>query len=428
MCAESHRGMLALKRRIRSMMDTILSGSPELGAAEESGLMLHDTEAILHEVMEELGDTEVQWQSHELIERIHSACRNRGESGLLDAIDQLISWPVDESVNDSAMKLVTDRIAHFSGTQVFESAIANSYLGDLWPVHGGLTPTQPFRFLERRIEVESHTENEDSIHLIGDRVVSEIEWVAGSLVVSGALEELSSLPPQDGRHRWDLLQARIRGYIEAQQQSPQVIWEVPALARIPSGQLFADPMQQERHEIEIRHLCESAQLLIRVPLPIPASTRLMLAECLRGSVPVRICSDQHPRPVLVAGRLDGDPLAVRAICQRVMAFDHVADHGISIPWREDWNHAKKLSTPLWIASEKSNPLEFIDYLLRNSLQSVRIPAIGIESREVALAYKAARKLISKITRRRGGGWNRLEELLAAVAISPRLLASTAQRT
>jgi hypothetical protein len=59
---------------------------------------------------------------------------------------------------------------------------------------------------------------------------------------------------------------------------------------------------------------------------------------------------------------------------------------------------------------------------------VRIPAIGIESREVALAYKAARKLISKITRRRGGGWNRLEELLAAVAISPRLLASTAQRT
>ncbi len=428
MCAESHRGTLALELRIRSMLDTILNGSTGTGVAEESGLVLHDTESILHDVMEGLGSSEVHWQSHELIERIHTACENRGEAGLMDAIDQLVSWPEVERVSDSAMKLVTDRIAHFSGTQVFESAIANSFLSDLWPVHGGLAPMQPFRFLERRIEVESLAESQDSLHHIGDQVISEIEWVAGSLVVSGALEDLCRLPEPSVRQRWELLQARIRGYLEAQQQSPQVIWEVSALARTPRGQLFADPIDQERHENGIRYLCESAQLLVRVPLPIPASSRLMLADCLRGSIPVRICSDQHPRPTLIAGRLEGDPLGVNAICQRVMAFDHVADHGVSIPWRDDWNQAKCLSTPLWIASENSNPLDYIKYLLRNSLNAEQIPAIGIESREVALAFRAARKLISKITRRRGGGWNRFEELLAAVAISPRLLASTAERT
>ncbi len=428
MCAEFHRGTLALELRIRSMLDTILNGSTGTGVAEESGLVIHDTESILHDVMEELGDSEVHWQSHELIERIHTVCENRGEAGLMGAIDQLVSWPEVERVSDSAMKLVTDRIAHFSGTQVFESAIANSFLSDLWPVHGGLAPMQPFRFLERRIEVESLAESEDSLHRIGDQVISEIEWVAGSLVVSGALEDLCHLPDLTALRRWELLQARIHGYIEAQQQAPQVIWEVPALARIPRGQLFADPVDQERHENGIRDLCESAQLQVRVPLPIPASTRLMLADCLRGSIPVRICSEQHPRPSLIAGRLEGDPLAVNAICQRVMAFDHVADHGVSIPWRDDWNQAKYQSTPLWIASEKSNPFEYIGYLLRNSRQAERIPAIGIESHEVELAFRAARKLVTKITRRRGGGWDRFEELLAAVAISPRLLASTAERT
>ena len=422
MSAEPRHGDRLLDRRIRTILRTVCSHYPD--PTLES--------LLIEDVRTALGSDHVAWHSHELLDSLHCASIGRGERQIASAIDDLICWPVAKEVDHDSLEWMSDRIAHFGDPQIFESAVASSFLAPRWPVRDGLIPSAPFRFLERRIQVESLSGRAIALRHIGNHVATELPWVAGRLIVAGALDDVSELPSQEACRRWDLLQARVEGILLTMPRAPEVVWEVPALPATLEGQLFVDPDQQERHQRFILRGCEetpatAGRFRILVPLPIPSVSRNLLSRGFRSQNPPAIRWQEQPQRSLLAGRLHSDPLGLSAILQRMQAFNHVARSTVEIPWRNDWFHAEKSSLALWIASENSNPRRAIEVLKRNSSEPLRIPVIGIESSETEKAHRDAQKLILKISRRRGGGWDRLEELLRAAAISPRLLASTSER-
>ena len=426
MCADSQDSAVILGQRIRQILDTILD--PDFAGAESPDE--NSASAIVEAVLSELGNPATHWQSHELIEKIYLVCRRDGYQQHLSAIDDLISWPSRDVDQHDTVKLIADRMAQFSGPTEFEFAIANSYLSMLWPVHEGLIPTAPFQFLSRRIETESMCGRDAAFQHIGDAVIREVPWVSDTLVIGGALDALGGVPGADLDQRWDLLQARLGGYLETLGQAPKLLWEVPAVPNAAQGCLFVDEADLEQHRRFLLRCSEQSTtttLRILVPLPVPPSTRALLARCLQGPHPPEICWEDSTSSSIVAGHLHSDPNGLKTMVHRMRAFDHIAEHGEFIPWASDWIAARERSEPLWLASERTQLNEAVEYLKRSSASTLSIPVIGIEGRAREKARRLLDKMIRKISRRRGGGWDRLEELLQDVAISPRLLASTVDR-
>jgi len=426
MRADSQDSAVILGQRIRHILDTILE--PDVTGSRSPAEEFED--AIVEAVLSELGDPSTHWQSHELIEKIYLVCRRHGHQQHLSAIDDLICWPSRDVDQHDTVKLIADRMAQFSGPTEFEFAIANSYLSMLWPVHDGLNPSAPFQFLSRRIETESLCGRDTAFQHIGDAVIREIPWVSDTLVIGGALDRLAGVSCADLDQRWDLLQARLGGYLETLGKAPKLLWEVPALPTAAAGCLFAEEADLEQHRRFLLRCSEQSTtttLQIRVPLPVPASTRALLGRCLQGSHPPEICWQGSRSSSIVAGHLYSDPSGLKTMVHRMRAFDHIAEHGEFIPWASDWIAARERSEPLWLASERTQLNEAVEYLKRSSSSTLSIPVIGIDSSAREKAAKLLKKMIRKISRRRGGGWDRLEELLQDVAISPRLLASTVDR-
>lgn len=422
MSSEPRRGDLPLDRRIRTILRTVCRRNPDPTIEE----------LLVSDVKKALGSETVTWHSHQLLDTLHCVASGRGERQIAAAIDDLICWPEVNDVDHESLVWMSDRIAQLGDPQIFETAVASSFLTPHWPVRDGLIPSSPFRILERRITVESLSGREVALRHIGNRVATELPWVVGRLVVAGALDDISELPFQEACRRWDLLQARIEGVLQMLPRPPEVVWEVPGQPVPLEGQLFVDPDLQERHQGFILRGCEetpvtAGRLGIQVPLPIPMASRKVLSRGFRSPNPPEIHWQESAQLALLGGRLHSDPLGLTAILQRTQAFDQMVRSMVEIPWGKDWLHAEKSSLPLWIASENSNPHRAIEVLRRNSIDPLRIPVIGIESCETEKARRDAKKLILKISRRRGGGWERLEELLRAAAISPRLLASTSDR-
>ena len=187
----------------------------------------------------------------------------------------------------------------------------------------------------------------------------------------------------------------------------------------------------EQQEKLVIGCCEAdfpISLRIRVPLPMPSATRQMLARCLRSRISPEIVWDAQPELPIVAGMLQQLPTqGIHAVCQRTLAFDSVVADGAAPPWQGDWVRAREQFCPLWLSNERVIPPSSVDYFLRNSAEIRPFPVIAIEPFSVEKCRKDAEKLLQKISRRRGGGWDRLEELLRGAAISPRLLAPATDR-
>lgn len=427
MSDDRRREHLALERRLRSILRTIVNQGEVLTESHELELEAD----IIGRVVDSIGAEGMSWQSHELIEQLQACCLQSGDSQWECYFDDLLSWPLEDGVSDYSMQRAASRVAQLGGPRALEASVANAFLRYRWPSNDSLVPSVPFRFLHRRIEVESIFGRIESVDQIGDRVLREVEWVTGSVVVSGAFDGIQHLPEQVVQERWIRLRSRIRGFIEALQQPPEVVWEIAAIPRPEAGQLFPDPQQLDRQQRFIRRCFEELQpvpLRITVPLPIPPSTRQLLSRCLRTKVSARISWDQKPDLPIVAGRLQRLPSqGIRAICQRMMAFDRIVSDGLAPCWQGDWTRARQQFRPLWIASEKTIPPLCVDYLHRNSEELHPFPVIAIETFSVEKCKKDAEKLLQKISRRRGGGWDRFEELLRGAAISPRLLAPATDR-
>ncbi len=397
--------------------------------AEAQQLQLEDE--VVAGVMASVGIEGLSWQSHELIEQLFAFYLQTGNFDWEQDFENLLSLSLQDGVSDYSVERVASRVAQLGGPRSLETSVANSYLRYRWPGSDGLVPSAPFRFLHRTLKAESIFGRDGSVDRVGDQVLREVEWVSSSLVVSGALDGVHQLSPSQAQQRWLLLRSRVQGFLEAQQQPPQVVWEITAAPRPGSGQLFVDPQHLESHQQFILDCCGERQampLQIRVPLPIPASTRQFLSLCLGENWSPRIVWEQQREPSIVAGRLHSLPSqGIQAICQRMSAFDRIVTDGMGPCWEGDWMRARQQLNPLWVASEKTIPPECVQYLQRNTDQLQPFPVIAIEPAAVGRSRKDLKKLLKKMSRRRGGGWDRLEELLRETAIFPRLLAPIRDR-
>jgi len=423
-CRKEH---LALEMRLRSILRTIVNHGEALTESHE--LKLEDQ--IVHHVVESVGAGGMSWQSHELIDQLHTSCLRSGESNWISSFEDLLSWPLAAGVSDFTVNRIASQVAHFGGPRALETSISNEFLRYRWPGNDGLVPTIPLRFLSRRIVVESIFGRPESLEHVGDRIMREVEWVAGSVVVSGAFDGIDNLPEEIVRDRWNRVRSRVQGYLEAQQQPPQVVWELRGAPRPAAGQLFPDPHQMDlQHRFIIGCLEDSCPVPLRitVPLPIPGSIRQLLVRCLRSRIAPRIVWDGTRDLTIIAGWLHHlPPEGIQAVCQRTMAFDAIVNGGIAPPWQGEWIDARQQSQPLWVASERAIPHCCGEYFQRNQEKLQPFPVIAIESHFGHKSRKDAEKLLLKISRRRGGGWERLEELLRDAAISPRLLAPVTDR-
>ncbi|MGE4602239.1 MAG: hypothetical protein AAEJ65_04995, partial [Planctomycetota bacterium] len=86
-CRKEH---LALEMRLRSILRTIVNHGEALTESHE--LKLEDQ--IVHHVVESVGAGGVSWQSHELIDQLHSSCLRSGESNWISSFEDLLSWPL----------------------------------------------------------------------------------------------------------------------------------------------------------------------------------------------------------------------------------------------------------------------------------------------------------------------------------------------
>lgn len=427
MSDDRRREHLALERRLRSMLRTVVNH----GEAPTDCLELKLEDEIVRRVVDSIGAGGISWQSHELIEELRTSCLRSGDLDWGSSFADLLAWPLEDGVSDYTVDRIASKMAQLGGPRALESSISSTFLRYRWPDNDGLVPTTPFRFLSRRIAVESIFGRPESVEHVGDRIVCEVEWVAGSLVVCGAFDEMASLPEELVRARWDRLRSRIQGFLEAQHQPPEVVWELSAAPRTAEGQLFPDPQQQDLLHRFITACLEDSHpvpLRIRVPLPISGSSRQLLARCLRARIAPVIVAEDTQDLAIIAGRLQHLPSdGIHAICQRTKAFDRLVDSGMAPPWQADWADARQQLRPLWVASEKVIPESCAEYFQRNREELQPFPVIAIESQFGLKSRKDAEKLLQKISRRRGGGWDRLEELLRTSAISPRLLAPATDR-
>ncbi|MGE4618710.1 MAG: hypothetical protein AAEJ04_02760 [Planctomycetota bacterium] len=427
MSVDRQEDLLVLERRLRSILGTIIEQSSAFDGLQPIEL----EDVIVGRVIDSVGVDGLNWQSHELISQLRSTCLECGVSEWEHAFRSLLCWPHEDAVSDYTVDRMATKLGQLGSPVALEASVANTFLRCRWPGTEGLTPTVPFRFLRRRIEVESIFGREASVAHVGDRILREIEWVSGSVVVSGAFEGSHRLPQQEAWQRWQQIRSRIQGFLEAQHQPPEIVWEIAAVPQPVAGQLFSDPRQMEQQEKLVISCCEAdfpISLRIRVPLPIPSATRQMLARCLRSRISPEIVWDAQPELSIVAGMLQQLPTqGIHAVCQRTLAFDSVVADGAAPPWQGDWIRAREQFCPLWLSNERVIPPSSVDYFLRNSAEIRPFPVIAIEPFSVEKCRKDAEKLLQKISRRRGGGWDRFEELLRGAAISPRLLAPATDR-
>jgi len=98
------------------------------------------------------------------------------------------------------------------------------------------------------------------------------------------------------------------------------------------------------------------------------------------------------------------------------------------PWRTDWLEIRAAAAPIWWAREFDFPRSSIDYMGRNFPDLESLPVIALESIIVERGRRDLKRLLDRISRRRGGGWDRLGELLRVTGQPPIVLQSSGDRT
>ena len=140
-----------------------------------------------------------------------------------------------------------------------------------------------------------------------------------------------------------------------------------------------------------------------------------------------ISADVQPR-LIVAGKLPADPEVLLVLDQRTHSFDLVLELGGDPPWRQDWLDMRAAGEPVWWAREQDFPRSSVEYIHRNFHELESLPVIALESMIVDRGKRDLKRLLDRISRRRGGGWERLGELLQLQAVSPRILQPSGDRT
>ncbi|MGB1070681.1 MAG: hypothetical protein ACPG1Z_03365, partial [Planctomycetota bacterium] len=78
--------------------------------------------------------------------------------------------------------------------------------------------------------------------------------------------------------------------------------------------------------------------------------------------------------------------------------------------------------------EQDFPRPSVEYIQRNFHELESLPVIALESMIVDRGRRDLRRLVDRISRRRGGGWERLGELLQLLAAPPQILQPSGDRT
>ncbi len=427
---ESHDGS-RLVDRLRKIMATVVDPKELLEEQHTMTGFGNSVEDVIQVVVEKIGSDSHDWQSHEFIEPLRDACRACGLEEWAQEFDHLVCYSADQLVPGTLMEAMTRHLTDFGHPRQLETFFSRSILSQNWPVHDGLNPTEPFRFLCRRVQMNSILGEKDIVESVGSELIREIDWVSGEVQVAGVLDGPLEVSFEEAWSRWTRLRERIRGFLEATPSGPKVRWEIVVTGRPAPGFLFEESGREEWIE-DFIHACSSgsgtAELILRVPDMIPVSLRPCLSRALRSASPPVLISIDAPRKPIVAGQLPADPDVLPVLAQRTRCFDLILEMGGDPPWRTDWLEIRAAAAPIWWAREFDFPRSSIDYMGRNFPDLESLPVIALESIIVERGRRDLKRLLDRISRRRGGGWDRLGELLRVTGQPPKVLQSSGDRT
>lgn len=386
---------------------------------------------VIDHVVGEIGIEAVDWQSHEYVEPLAEACKEIGLQEWADQFEELVCYSGDQLVPGLLLAEMTRHLTDFQHPRQLESFFSKSFLSQNWPLHDGLRPVEPFRFLRRHIHLGSLFEKRDRVDAIAEAVMRELDWVSGELTIGGVLDGPLEISHDEAWIRWVRLSERIRGFLDGILPSPRVRWECSPVVDPRPGDLFGD-LGQEEWFADFLHRCSrnpgSQELILRLPREIPVPLRPIIARALRGSTPPELVSVETVRPPIVAGELPADPEVILVLEQRMRSFDLILELGADPPWRQIWLDLRAAGDPVWWAREQDFPRLSIEYIQRNFHELESLPVIALESMMVDRGRRDLKRLVDRISRRRGGGWERLGELLHLLAEPPRILQPSGDRT
>ena len=428
--AESAKREL-LESRLRKMLATVVDPGDLLEASMSIAGNMPSAERVIDHVIDEIGVEAVDWQSHEFVEPLKEACRASGFSNWADEFEDLVCYSGDQLVPGLLLAEMTRHLTDFQHPRQLESFFSKSFLSQNWPLHDGLHPVEPFRFLSRHVCLRSLFEKRDNVDVIAAELMRELDWVSGEMTVAGVLDGPLEISHEEAWMRWVRLTERIRGFLDGMLPSPRLRWECSPVVDPRPGHLYGDPGQEEWFADFLHRCCRkpgSPELVLRLPEEIPISLRPVIARALRGGSPPELISTETRSPLIVAGKLPADPEVLLVLDQRTRSFDLVLELGGDPPWRQDWLDMRAAGEPVWWAREQDFPRSSEEYIHRNFHELESLPVIALESMIVDRGKRDLKRLLDRISRRRGGGWERLGELLQLQAASPRILQPSGDRT
>ena len=420
-----------LELRLRKMLATVIDPGEILQSSLSVAGEISTADRVIDHVIDEIGIDAVDWQSHEFVEPLAEACKETGLQEWADQFEELVCYSGDQLVPGLLLAEMTRHLTDFQHPRQLESFFSRSFLSQNWPLHDGLRPIEPFRFLRRHIELGSLFEKRDRVDAIAEAVMRELDWVSSELTIGGVLEGPLEISQDEAWIRWVRLSERIRGFLDGMVPGPRVRWEFSPVADPRPGDLFGDPSQEDWFA-DFLHRCSrkpgAQDLILRLPREIPVPLRPVIARALRAASPPELCSSEAPRPRIVAGELPADPEVVLVLEQRMRRFDLILELGADPPWRQDWLDLRAAGEPVWWAREQDFPRPSVEYIQRNFHELESLPVIALESMIVDRGRRDLKRLVDRISRRRGGGWERLGELLQLLAAPPQILQPSGDRT
>ena len=420
-----------LELRLRKMLATVIDPGEMLQASQPAVGSIPAADLIIDRVIDEIGSEAADWQSHEYVEPLVTACRESGLEEWAEQFEEVVCYSGDQLVPGILLAEMTRHLTDFQHPRQLESFFAKSFLSQNWPLHDGLRPTEPFRFLRRHIELGSLFEKRDRVDTIAEAVIRELSWVSGELSIAGVLDGPLEISHDEAWMRWIRLSERVRGFREGLLPSPRVRWECSPIVDPRPGDLYGDPGQEEWCA-DFLHRCSrnpgAPELILRLPEVIPVALRPILARALRGSSPPELIGAETRQPRIVAGELPADPEVLLVLEQRTRSFDLILELGADPPWRQDWLDLRAAGDPVWWAREQDFPRLSVEYIQRNFHEVESLPVVALESMIVDRGKRDLKRLVDRISRRRGGGWERLGELLQLLAEPPRILQPSGDRT